>query len=107
LSPTLWTANIPRRVIASDVMTRLYGRGLGVPLAPERPPAESAAVVAVPGAPPGALLVRAGPAPVEGDGREGGVVPRAQAASSSGTRTSILYRMRGGSGFTEFGSRRS
>lgn len=30
LSATRCTANIPRRVIASDVITLLYGRGLGV-----------------------------------------------------------------------------
>ncbi len=71
-------------------MTRLYGRGLGVPLAPERPPAESVAVVAAPWAP----LDRAGLGPAEGEGLGGGVVPRAQAErSSSEVRERILYRM--------------
>src|SRR5687767_1595639 len=97
LSPTLWTPKRPRRVIASEVITRLYGRGLGVPLAPARPAVESEA-----GAPAGPAAGRAWPGAPEGAGLAGGVVVRAQAESrSTGSSDRILYRMIVLCGFTE------
>ncbi|MEO7857866.1 MAG: hypothetical protein ABIU76_12770, partial [Gemmatimonadaceae bacterium] len=52
-SPTRCAENIPRRVFASAVMTRLYGRGAAGPVAP----AARAVVSPAAGAPDGAAAV--------------------------------------------------
>src|SRR5687767_3129642 len=88
LSPTRCTANMPRRVIASDVITRLYGRGAAAPVAPPAPPrdAESPAPC-VPAGPE----VGEGRAPPDGEGAAGGVAARAQPPTARTERRATIF----------------
>lgn len=84
--------------MASEVITLLYGRGLGVALAPVRPPATESRA---PRAPPGVLVSRTCP-PAEGEGAAGGDTVRAHAEKSrTEANDSILYRMWVRCGFNE------